>query len=212
MRHHFHRCMNLRVVSVSASDLRGPGRGGGVILEELCEARKLTPCVGLIECEVLTSGQKQELLVERATRLREEEGRPVELAGLPKERRREIEGLREQWVRERDEIVEANRRLEAEIGGAQDRELLGAPGQDRDLREAGLSFELEPAYAELRIRRLDDVDRAIEAMEDRVYGTCALCGGEIAMERLRLAPETRVCSPCAGRAPEPRRLEPSSGA
>ena len=78
MRHHFHRCMNLRVVSVRASELHGARHGGGVVLEELCEAKSLTRCVGLADCDILTAGQKQELLVERATRIREEEGRPIE--------------------------------------------------------------------------------------------------------------------------------------
>lgn len=204
MRHHFHRCTHLRTVAVPASELHGARRGGSIILEELCDARKLTPCVGLAECDVLTAGQKQDLLVERATRIREEEGRPTELSGVPRERGAELDRLREGLVHERNDIVEENLRLEAELAGVEDRELSPAAGQEGELKEAGLSLQLDPAWSELRAGRLDEIDRALDAMESPVYGSCALCGGEIAVERLRLAPETRVCGLCAREAPAPK--------
>ena len=81
MRQHFHRCPNLRVVSVAAEDL-GPNRGrGSAVLDELCAARKLTRCVGLAECDELPPAQKRELLVARVTRLREETGTPFSRVG-----------------------------------------------------------------------------------------------------------------------------------
>ena len=203
MRRHFHRCMHLRVISVPASELHGARHGGGVILEELCDAKRLTPCVGLAECDILTAGQKQELLVERATRIRQQEGRPVELSGVRRERARELRQLREGLVAERDRIVEENLRSEAEVGAAEDRESMAAPGDAAELESAGLSVRFDPAWSELRVERLDEIDRAIEAMEDPVYGTCGLCGGEVESERLRLHPETRVCTSCAREAPAP---------
>ena len=74
MRHHFHRCGHLRVIDLDARDLSRARKGGKQILDELCEAKHFAPCVGLAECDVLSAGQKRELLVTRATRLREEEG------------------------------------------------------------------------------------------------------------------------------------------
>ena len=59
MRRHFHRCTKLRIIAVDASERLG-GRGHGqAILEELWEARRLTPRVDLVECDVLTPGQKR---------------------------------------------------------------------------------------------------------------------------------------------------------
>ena len=85
MRKQFHRCRSLRLVEVDASDL-GHVRGSGrIVLEELCDAKQLTPCVGLEECDVLAPGQKRELLVTRATRIRSAQG-PEELAGEPNPR------------------------------------------------------------------------------------------------------------------------------
>ena len=71
MRHHFHRCGHLRVVTIDASDLSQARRGGSFVVEELCEARKLAPCVGLAECDILAPAQKRDLLGARATRLRD---------------------------------------------------------------------------------------------------------------------------------------------
>lgn len=203
MRHHFHRCKSLRVVTIPASELHGARRGGGVVVEELCEAKGLTPCVGLAECDILTAGQKQELLAERATRIREEEGHPTELSGVTRERGAAIRRLRGELLREREAIVEENRRREAEQGGAESLELPAERGAEEELRTEGLSLRLDPVRAELRVERLDEIDRALDAMEERAYGTCALCGGEIAIERLRVYPETRVCAPCAREAPAP---------
>jgi hypothetical protein len=199
MRHHFHRCTNLRVISVPASELHGDRHGGNIILEELCEARKLTPCVGLAECEILSAGQRQDLLIERATRIREEEGRPTELSGVSRERAGEIDELRRELERERDAIVEENVRRSAEIAGAEARGLTGGRGEEGDMKAAGLSLE-PPVWDALRVARLDEIDRALDAMESHVYGSCALCGGAVAIERLRLYAETRVCGTCAGEA------------
>lgn len=203
MRHHFHRCGSLRIVSIPASELHGARRGGSVVVEELCDARKLTPCVGLAECELLSAGQKQELLVDRATRIRDREGRPTALSGVSKERAAELEPLRRALGNEREAIVEENLRLAAEIGGAEDRELEAEPARDADLTAAGLSIRSDSASSLLRTERLDAIDRALAAMEDPAYGTCGLCGGAIAVERLRLDPGTRVCMRCAEEAPSP---------
>jgi RNA polymerase-binding transcription factor DksA len=208
MRHHFHRCMHLRVVSLPASALHGARRGGSVILEELCDARRLTPCVGLAECTILTARQKQELLVERATRIREEEGRPVALSGVPRARAAEIRQLRESLVAEREQIVQENLRAEAEAGGAQDRATLA---DEEELEAAGLSLGRDSALLEWRVERLDEIDRALEAMRDPVYGSCAVCGRDVESERLRLYPETRVCTSCAREAPAPPPLRAREG-
>lgn len=208
MRHHFHRCGHLRIISVPASDLNGGRRGGSVILEELCDARRLTPCLGLADCDILSPAQKRDLLVERATRIREEEGHPTELSGVPARRSsrvRELRALRDELARERAALVEENRRLQAERAGAE--VALPVDGLDgEDLAAAGLSVRLDATLDALRVERLDALDRALEAMRDAAYGACRLCGHEIDLDRLRLAPETRVCGPCAREAPAPHSL------
>jgi RNA polymerase-binding transcription factor DksA len=202
MRHHFHRCSHLRVVSVPASEQHGARRGGGVILEELCDARNLTDCVGLVECEILTPRQKQDLLVERATRIREKEGRPTELSGVPAGRGSELGELRDELVRERERIVDENLRVQAEMGFA-DAELPPGHAGEPGLAVGALSIHFDEALDRLQHERLDEIDRALEAMQELLYGTCALCGAGIDLERLRASPRTRVCAACARGAPPP---------
>jgi DnaK suppressor protein len=190
MRQQFHRCRSLRVVEVDASELPH-GRGAGrMVLDELCEARQLAPCVGLEACDVLTPGQKRDLLVTRATRIRDEAG-PAELAGEPNARAVELEGLKRDLLRDRDAIVAANNELEDEI-----RQLLSSAGDpERPGFEAQLRFR--EALDRLMVGRLDAIDAALDALRAGAYGRCEACGSDIDVERLRVALGTRVCSRCA---------------
>jgi RNA polymerase-binding transcription factor DksA len=56
---------------------------------------------------------------------------------------------------------------------------------------AGEDYEVLIAVAE---RALDDVDRALERLDDHTYGTCERCGGPIGDELLRANPTTRTCT------------------
>jgi RNA polymerase-binding transcription factor DksA len=200
MRQHFHRCTNLRVVSVEAGELSGDRHGGSVILDELCDARKLARCVGLVDCDVLTPAQKRELLGTRVTRMREEEGGATALGELGGERGRAIVELARELREEREEIVAENRRLLAEATAAEDRrERTAARSDELAFAESGISLRWDEHLQRLRASRLDSIDRALEDMAGSNYGLCARCRGLIATERLREAPDTRVCSECAGR-------------
>lgn len=47
-------------------------------------------------------------------------------------------------------------------------------------------------YDQLR-RDLDDIEKALERMDDGTYGTCEVCGDEIGDARLEIMPATRRC-------------------
>lgn len=197
MRQHFHRCPNLRIVSLEASEISGDRKGGAAILDELCAAKHLARCVGLADCDVLTLGQKRELLVARVSELRERTGGETAIEDIGGARGREIEGLARELLEERNEILEANRRRLAEETAAFDaRPDEAALGTPEDLLRPDLSVH-SPA---LRPGRLDAIDRALEAMGERGYGMCARCRSLIEVDRLRAAPDTRVCANCAGAA------------
>jgi RNA polymerase-binding transcription factor DksA len=198
MRQHFHRCSNLRVVSVDASDIAGDRKGASAILDELCQAKKLSRCVGLAECDVLTDGQRRELLVARVTELRERTGGAAVVADLGGTRGREIEELAAELLAERDEIVGANRRALAEATAAFDARPDGAPlGTHEDLGRP----DLTAGFPTSRIARLDAIDRALEEMSGSNYGVCARCGDLIDVERLRVTPDSHACEQCALAAP-----------
>jgi RNA polymerase-binding transcription factor DksA len=203
MRHQFHRCASLRLIEVRAGDLSSSRKGGRQVLAELCDAKHLAPCVGLAECDVLSAGQKRELLAARATRMREEGGGRSPLAdaegGNP--RWAELEELRENLLDERNAIAQENRRLSAEAGGALQRNPrpLGRT-EERELAGAGVAVVLDDALRTLRTARLDALDRALEALAIGRLGVCVRCGGPIEIERLREAPDTAVCRRCAAAA------------
>jgi RNA polymerase-binding transcription factor DksA len=211
MRHHFHRCGYLRVLEVEAADRSGERKGGAQILEELCEARRLAPCVGLAECEVLSPAQKRDLLVTRATRLREEDGGRSPLADAPDSRGEELRTLREALLEERDQILAENRRWRAEAGAALQRNPRAvARSEEGDLERALASVFYDEASVALRSARLDAIERGLEAMGRPDYGRCVRCRGEIDVRRLREAPDTVVCLACARQA-LPDRLGSAGG-
>jgi RNA polymerase-binding transcription factor DksA len=200
IRRHFHRCGHLRVIELDARDLSHARKGSSQVLEELCEAKHLAPCVGLAECDVLAPGQKRELLAARATHLREEEGGTSPLAdareGDP--RTAELAELRDTLLAERNAIAQENRRRAAEAGGALQRNPrpLGR-GEEGDLRSAGVSVVLDDELRALRAARLDALDRALDALGRGRYGGCVRCGAPIEIARLQETPDTVLCAPCA---------------
>ncbi len=201
MRHQFHRCGYLRVIDVDVSELSHARKGGKQILEELCAAKRLARCVGLAECDVLSAGQKRDLLAVRATRLREEEGRASSLADANANdpRTAEFEALRGTLLEERNAIAQENRRRAAEAGGALQRNPRPlSQAEEGELARAGLSVVLDDELRELRAARLDALDRALDALAHGRYGECVRCRRAIEIERLQQAPDTVLCTSCAG--------------
>jgi RNA polymerase-binding transcription factor DksA len=186
------------VIGLEAQAVSRARKGGAQVLEELCEAKRLAPCVGLADCDILSAGQKRELLATRATRLREEEGGVSTLADRDDPRAGELAELRRVLLDERGEIVEENRRRAAEAGGALRRNPRPlSTDEEHELKAAGVSVFLDADLRALRTSRLDAIDRALDAMAHGRYGTCARCGLPIDIGRLALAPDTAVCSGCA---------------
>jgi RNA polymerase-binding transcription factor DksA len=198
MRHHFHRCGYLRVLELDVSELSHARKGGRQILEELCEAKRLAPCVGLAECDVLSAGQKRDLLTTRATQLRREEGGTSRLADAEDPRAAELAELRSALLDERNEIADENRRRAAEASGALQRNPRPlSHTEEHELRAAGLSVVYDDDLRALRTARLDAIDRALDALARGRFGDCARCGESIETSRLREAPDTHVCGSCA---------------
>jgi RNA polymerase-binding transcription factor DksA len=200
------------MVSVDASDLSGARKGGSQILEELCEARGLARCVGLAECDVLSAAQKRDLLMARATRLRDEEGGSSALADAPDPRAAELRALQRDLLDERERIVGENRRRVLEAAAALQRNPrpLGA-AQEPELAAVGISVFDDESLRELRTTRLDAIDRGLDGLARGPYGDCVTCRRPIEAARLRIAPDTAVCSACAGPARSSKEADPTFG-
>ena len=201
MRQHFHRCPNLRLVTVDARDLASMRGRGHVVLDELCAANRLSPCVGLVECEILDAAQRRTLLAVRATRLREEEGAARStLADVPDPRADELAVLSGDLLEERRAITDENRRLLAESTAASDWGLTQPARATEGFEGAGVSSRLDDSLRALRSARLDAIDRALEAIGAGDPLVCLRCRRRIELERLRETPDARVCQVCAGAA------------
>jgi RNA polymerase-binding transcription factor DksA len=205
MRQHFHRCPNLRVLTVDAREIDAARGGRGhVVLDELCAARKLAACVGLAECDILEPGQKRELLAVRVTRLREEEGaRHSALGDAPDPRWDELTALASDLREERRAIQEENRRLLAEAGAAADWGKQQSGRASEGFETLGVSMHLDESLRALRSARLDAIDRALEGFARGDRRSCLRCRRLIGVERLREVPDARVCEACAREAARP---------
>ena len=196
MRHHFHRCPSLRVITADVSELHGARHGGSIALDELCDAKGLIPCMGLLDCDVLAPSQKRTLLVSRATQLRAQEGGESALADGAPRGGALFRELRSELLAERARIVTENRRIEAEVASLLD------VGRDEnadevDRGDAAAALRFDDALEKLSVQRLDAIDRALDAMERGSFGRCRVCEASIEPDRLRAVPDASLCIRCA---------------
>lgn len=62
-----------------------------------------------------------------------------------------------------------------------------------DMATETYSRELDEGLEEDAVRQLREVDEALSRIEAGTYGTCSVCGREIAEERLEAVPWTTLC-------------------
>ncbi|MEZ4768532.1 MAG: TraR/DksA C4-type zinc finger protein [Caldilineales bacterium] len=60
-----------------------------------------------------------------------------------------------------------------------------------------ITWEMNLARRSVLMRRINEIEQALERDSIGVYGTCEFCGTEIDPERLRILPHTRRCVRCA---------------
>jgi len=111
---------------------------------------------------------------------------------------------RELLHRERSELAELSARLteSSDLDESQD----GSTGELNSLDQhlaadrASDTFDREKdrSIAEGLAEKLDEIDAALGRIDDSEYGTCQVCGREIADERLEAVPATRFCREHAG--------------
>ncbi len=51
-------------------------------------------------------------------------------------------------------------------------------------------------------RELQEIEAALQRIQEGRYGTCLSCGGPIGLQRLRAIPEARFCMSCSGQTPQ----------
>jgi RNA polymerase-binding transcription factor DksA len=112
----------------------------------------------------------------------------------PDERR----ALRSRLIDEREQV----RRQMASLQVTFDQLVAAAdlePPDDEHDPEGTTAYERAQviSLAEAARRRLDDLDRALAAVDDERFGSCERCGGPIGLARLEALPAARDCVACA---------------
>lgn len=104
--------------------------------------------------------------------------------------------FRERLLEERRRLQDTLERLREENPGSledETSELSFVDNHMGDVATATFDRELDEGLEEGAGRRLEQVDRALAAIADGSYGTCAVCGKPIAEERLRAVPWATLC-------------------
>ena len=105
--------------------------------------------------------------------------------------------LRSRLEEERARLTNAVQFLERENPGSLEDELGEvAAGNDNhlgDLATATYDRELDEGLEEGAQQTLGDIEVALRKMDDGTYGTCEVCGKQIAPERLAAIPWARFC-------------------
>lgn len=96
-----------------------------------------------------------------------------------------------------DEVEHLERRMKASADTVRPVELdpgaVGRLSRMDELQNQAMARNLR----EREQRRLDDLQRALERIQNGAYGTCHSCGREIPYPRLEAFPETTTCVRCS---------------
>jgi RNA polymerase-binding transcription factor DksA len=103
---------------------------------------------------------------------------------------------RERLLEARGRLTDAVEFLEHENPGSLGDELGEPTGLDNHLADTATATydrELDEGLEEGAQQTLRDIDDALRKIEDGSYGTCEVCGRQIAPERLAAIPWARLC-------------------
>lgn len=103
--------------------------------------------------------------------------------------------LRDILARLRDETyqkIAAFRRDQGE-------EVLTSPGDEMDVARSTSDVETHASLIERAEDRLRLIDQALVRVDNDTYGTCAECGEDIPLERLKALPFALLCVDCQGK-------------
>jgi DnaK suppressor protein len=78
----------------------------------------------------------------------------------------------------------------------QGQEVLTSPGDEMDVARSTADVETHASLVERSEDRLRLIDQALARIESGSYGTCAECGEDIPIERLRALPFAVLCVDC----------------
>ena len=108
----------------------------------------------------------------------------------------DVEHFREQLQTERERVQSALAHLREDHPGSLDDEVEEpAPTNDQlgETATVTLNREIDYTLGENSGQVLSEIEAALERIEEGTYGTCTVCGKEIAPERLEAHPWASLC-------------------
>jgi RNA polymerase-binding protein DksA len=107
----------------------------------------------------------------------------------------DTEAFRLRLITERKRLVDAIDHLHRENPGSIEDETAEIPSDNHlgDLATVTFDRELEYGLEENAEHLLQEVDAALRRIDEGTYGTCRVCGEQIAPERLEAVPHTDLC-------------------
>jgi DnaK suppressor protein len=109
----------------------------------------------------------------------------------------ETEKIREALAARRDELREEYESTLTEIAELQRDRLTDSAGDDQaDTGTKTFEREQEITLANNILERVNQVERALERLDEGGYGWCEKCGNAIPVERLAAFPSATLCVTC----------------
>ena len=102
-------------------------------------------------------------------------------------------GIREVLVRRRDELLSVVQSSRAQMAGK-----TGDSADVSDRASEGFEDELAAGVIAIEAGQLDDIESAIQRIDEGMYGLCVDCDKPIPQKRLEILPFARRCLPCEG--------------
>jgi DnaK suppressor protein len=115
---------------------------------------------------------------------------------------RQLSAMRVQLNSDREQTERLLVTIEDEMGAFVDARRDTPTDDEHDPEGPTLAFERSQASAmhgQSR-RHVDEIDAALERIDDGTYGLCTLCRGPIKLGRLQVRPQAALCIACAERA------------
>ncbi|MFV0481640.1 MAG: RNA polymerase-binding protein DksA [Campylobacteraceae bacterium] len=69
-------------------------------------------------------------------------------------------------------------------------------GDEADVASFGINRTLEQSLNVKQFKELSEVERALEKMDEGIYGICEMCEEDICTKRLKVKPHAKYCIIC----------------
>jgi DnaK suppressor protein len=114
---------------------------------------------------------------------------------------RQLTALRVHLNSDREQTTRLITSIEGEMDAFVDARRDTPTDDEHDPEGPTLAFERSQASAILHqsVRHVDEIDAALERMDEGSYGLCAVCNGPIKLGRLQVRPQAGLCISCAER-------------